>query len=225
MEILGYLSYLPIVLDAILVIIFLVSIIVSARKGLVKSVYKILSVIITIVLVMTLVEPVSGVLEESQAGAMIYRSVSQQLNMNSAESEGEASKGVDVESVWDMPEYIKISGEITQAKESATSVATHTITGVIIRIIAVIALFVIIRLLLALVFLFLEGVVKLPVLKGLNAVAGVFASLISVLVTVYIVCAVISLDIPMFDSVKSIIPTTTVIRFFYDYNVLMSMFI
>jgi len=220
MGFLDYSGYLPLVLDAILVLIFILTMVSMARKGLVKSVYRLSSAIITIILVMVLIEPVSVVLEESQAGAMIYRSISEQINTGSDEA-----TGIDAESVWDMPEYIKVSGEISQVKDSAISAATHSITGIIIKIIAAVGLFVIIRLLLALIFLFLEGVVKLPVLKGVNAFAGILAALMSVLIATYLICAVISLDTPMFDPLKSIISDTKLIRMFYDYNILMSMFI
>lgn len=225
MELLGYTGYLPLIIDAILVIIFLITMISMAKKGLFKSVYRLSSAIITIVLVMVLIEPVSGALEESQAGAMIYRSISQQMTKQSDGVNSGKIEGIDAEAVWDMPEYIKVSSEIVQVRDSAMSVATHSITGIIIKIIAAVGLFVIIRLMLALIFLFLEGVVKLPVLRGVNSLAGILAAIVSVGISVYLICAVISLDAALFDGLKVVIADTKVVRFFYDYNILMSMFI
>lgn len=222
----GFLSYsgiLPMILDVALVIVFIVAVVTAAKKGLVKSIYKLASLVITFVLIAVLITPVSNVLEESQAGAVIYRNVSEKLIIQS-DTSGEAM-GVNAESAWHMPEYIKNSDEIQQLKDSAVSTTTHAVTKIIIKIITVVALFIIIKLIIALIFLFIEGVFKLPVLKSINVLAGIVGALVSVAAVVYILCGIISLDIVVFNSAKSIILETRLIKMFYDYNFLMAMFI
>lgn len=226
MEFLNYTGYLPMILDIALVIIFIVSVISMARRGLIKSLYRLVSIVVTVVLVAVLITPVTTAIENSQAGAVIYRSVGNQIEKQSKESlsSGEGA-GVNAESVWDMPEYIKNSGQIQQITDTAISNSTRVITQILIKIIAAVGLFIIIKLILALIFLIIEGVFKMPILKSINTIAGAFTAILTVFTVIYLILGVISLDLPMFDSIKYVISQTYLVRLFYDYNFLMAMFL
>jgi len=221
----NYLQYIPLACDIILGLIFIISIIRAARRGLIKSIYRIVSVIITVVLVSGLSAPVTKVLEESQAGAVIYRSINDKINEQTNKMLSEGKSGIDTESVWNMPDYIKNIPEIKNAAENMTATTTHVITNILIKIIACVCLYIIIRLLLSVLFLLLEGLFKLPLLRGVNAIAGIFAGIINTAAIVYVVCAVISLDLPFLNGVKDIISQTYIIKYFYNYNLLMNLFI
>ena len=221
----NYLTYLPLACDIVLLLIFIFSIVRAAKRGLLKSIYRIASVIITIILISVLSVPVTTMLEESQAGAVIYRSVNEKITSQTDKMLSEGKSGIDTESVWNMPEYIKTIPELNQAAENMAATTTHVITNIIIKLIACICLYIVIRLLLSVLFMLLEGFFKLPVLKNINSFAGIIAGIVNTAAIVYVVCAGISLDLPLFDSFKDIISQTYIIKYFYNYNLLMNLFI
>ncbi len=221
---LGNFGYLPIIADVVFLLICILGVISAAKKGLVKSVYRLAAVIITIILISVLITPVTSMLEESQVGAVVYKSIYQQLEHQNTPTDN-SSAGISVESVWDMPEFVKNSTDILDIGNDTISIVTHTITDVILKLIAVIGLFIIIRLLLSLMFLLVEGVFKLPGLRLLNVLCGILAGVVTVLAISYVTLGVVSLDLPVFAPVKDVITETTVIRTLYDNNFLMSMFL
>lgn len=221
----NFLNYIPLTCDIILAVIFVISIVRAAKRGLIKSIYRIVSVIITLLLVGVLIQPVTNVLEESQVGAVIYRTVNDKINTQTDKMLSEGKTGIDTDSVWDMPEYIKNVPELQNAAENMAATTTHVITNVIIKIIAAVCLYTVIRLMLSLLFVLLEGFFKLPVLRSINALAGIAAGIINTAAIVYVVCAVISLDLPIFAGMKDIVAQTYIIKYFYNYNLLMNLFI
>ncbi len=225
----NYIEYIPLACDVAMIVFMIAVVLGMAKRGFIKSVYKIISVVITILAVSFLTQPVADVLEESQAGAMIYRSVNQTFEKATqekltAENSGEADEFT-LQAVWDMPSYIKNSSEIRSIKEDMTANASHVVTAMILRLLSAICLFILVRFIVMLLFSLIDVIFKLPVLSGINKIIGVFAGIINCLIVVYVICAVISLNIPVFDGARDVIGNTYIVKHFYNYNILMNMFI
>lgn len=223
----NYMQYIPIICDAALILFFVAVIITMAKRGFIKSVYKLISVIITIIAVSFLTQPVSDILAESQAGAVIYRNINQSLVKSEQEnmSDGDNKTLPDAENIWNMPSYIKNSAEIRSIKDDITSNASRTLTDMLLRLLTAICLFIIIRFIVMLLFNLIDIIFKLPLLAGINKIIGIFAGLINALAAVYIICAVISLNVGIFDGAKEVIENTYIVKYFYNYNILMNLFI
>ena len=216
---------LSIVLDAVFCVMLILSMVIMSRRGLIRSLYKLISIIVTVVLVAVLTQPVTSILEESQLGAVIYRNVNEKIENQEAQLRESGASGIDADSIWNMPEYIKVSPQLQGVKDGVSSAATHTITNVLVKLITSIALFIIIRLLVSVLFLMLDGIFKMPVLRSLNVIGGMAVGILNTVVITYVICAVISLDVKSFDSIKYIISQTYVLKYLYNNNILMSLFL
>lgn len=98
------------------------------------------------------------------------------------------------------------------------------ITKVVIDIIALVAIYIIIRI--ALIFLrtLLQGIAKLPLFKQLDKLGGISFGAIEGLLTIYIIFAVLMLfnSSPSFKSTFDAINSSAIAKFFYQNNFIIS---
>src|SRR5699024_7333632 len=90
-------------------------------------------------------------------------------------------------------EFENIKNAASDAAETAAEATARTVTDVLVKIIAAVGLFILIRLALALVFIAVNGASKLPVVSGANALLGAVFSGVNVLLGVYLALALVSL--------------------------------
>ncbi len=201
-----------IVLDIALIAILAISAFVMSGKGLFKIIYKIASIVVTIVAVIMFSGAAEDFVASSALGSKINESVEYYVLSEDVTS--------GTESLEEMPEYLT---------ETVNNIKTNTvapaITDIIISIVCAVLIYLIVKILLYILFFFVKGLFRLPVLKQVNRLAGMCVGLISGLIIVYIVCAVASINIANSAEIRRIIDKKYLVRYFYDNNLLMGIFI
>ena len=211
-----------IILDIVLLLILGISIRISAKKGIFKSVYKLFSIILTIVAVVLLSGPVGSMVESSGLGIKIDEMVYTGL-IADKEYDKELGKMVSTgeeENVSGLPEFV--NDAVATATENAVVPA---ISEIVKKLVCAIIIYLVAKLLLFLIFLVIEGMFKLPLLKSANKLLGAAAGLVSGLLIVYIVCGIASLNVQYSAAIREIIDGTYLVKYFYDQNHLMNLFI
>lgn len=198
--------------DILLVAVILISAFVMSGKGLFKILYKATSIIVTVLVVVSCSNNVSELISDSPIGRNIATSVEMHILSDDTVEE---SQNIDV-----MPEYI--NKMVTDIK---TNTVAPAVTGVIINVISAICIYIAVKILLYILFFFIKGVFKLPLLKQASRLAGVCVGIISGMIIVYMICAIISLNIANSDEIRMVIDNTYLVKYFYDNNLLMTLII
>ncbi|MCC8169576.1 MAG: CvpA family protein, partial [Oscillospiraceae bacterium] len=187
------------ILDLIIAAVLVLAFIISFKKGLIKSVWKTAALIITIVLVIALKTPTVNYLAGTELANSIYASMSETLAVeleNPAEAEIDESAGIPRYIVSEMLKTVDtddIYNSVNTTVGKTTDELARRLTMLMLKIISIVGLFILIRLLLAVLFKLLEGAAKLPVINQANALLGGVLGVVNALAAIYIVCAVLSL--------------------------------
>lgn len=219
------------ILDLIAAAIVVLSFIVNLRRGLVKSVWKITALVLTIVLVIALKTPVVNYLAGTDMANRIYKSVSDSLTAELENPLNEVNTDEEAAQSGTIPPYLmeqmlktvnSDSDNINSAIEKGMDELARRLTMLMLKIIAVIGLFIIIRILLMAVFIVLDGASKLPVIGHANALLGGILGIINALAIIYIVCAVLSL-LSVSSDIQNLINQSYIVKYFYNYNILLQL--
>lgn len=211
-----------IILDIALVLILGISTWIAAKKGIFKSIYKLSSIVLTIIAVVLLSGPVGNMVESSGLGIKIDQMVYTSLIADKEYDEnlGKMVSTGEEENVSGLPEFV--NDAVATVAESAVVPAVSEIVK---KLVCAIIIYLVAKLLLFLIFLFIDGMFKLPLLKSANKLLGAAAGLISGLLIVYIVCGIASLNVQYSAVIREIIDGTYLVKYFYDQNYLMNLFI
>lgn len=219
------------ILDLIAAAIVVLSFIVNLRRGLVKSVWKITALVLTIVLVIALKTPVVNYLAGTDMANRIYKSVSDSLTAELENPINEVNTDEEAAQSGTIPPYLmeqmlktvnSDSDNINSAIEKGMDELARRLTMLMLKIIAVIGLFIIIRILLMAVFIVLDGASKLPVIGHANALLGGILGIINALAIIYIVCAVLSI-LSVSSDIQNLINQSYIVKYFYNYNILLQL--
>ncbi|MGN0149064.1 MAG: CvpA family protein [Clostridia bacterium] len=221
------------ILDLIAAAIVVLSFIVNLRRGLVKSVWKITALVLTIVLVIALKTPVVNYLAGTDMANRIYKSVSDSLTVELENPLDEVNTDEEAAKSGTIPPYLmeqmlktvnsdSVYDNINSSIEKGMDELARRLTMLMLKIIAVIGLFIIIRILLMAVFIVLDGASKLPVIGHANALLGGILGIINALAIIYIVCAVLSL-LSVSSDIQNLINQSYIVKYFYNYNILLQL--
>ncbi|MCD8180984.1 MAG: CvpA family protein [Firmicutes bacterium] len=211
-----------IALDIILAAFIVISFIMGFRKGFVKSVWKIAALVITIVLVMALKNPAIEFLSGTSAAESISEKISETVSIPTG-------GGVNIAESLNLPEFLQseVSEQINGVSGAVTSVndtVNTSLTELFIAIIACVGLFIIIRLLLAAVYMIINAVTKAPVIKGANKFLGGLLAAVNAVFIAFVLLALLSLFAPADSGLFEMINNTYVVKYFYNYNILLKLF-
>ncbi len=226
-------------LDFIVLVVLVLSVAAGFAKGLVRSVYKIAALAGTLILVLALQGPVVHMLSASQLAQSVYTTVS-----NVVVQKSNAADGLDGQQAQPSPSFVEstlqglglpdnvqqnisqglgqIDGTISQAVDNVST----QITMAVLKIIACIGLFLVIRFLFALLYRILDAVSKLPVLGLVNRFGGGVLGLINGLAIVYILCAILALWMPVGQAgaLQGGMEQSHLAKYFYHNNILLQLF-
>lgn len=209
------------ILDIIVIGLVVLSFIISAKKGFVKSVWKIAALVITIALVMALKTPSVEFLAKTNVADTVYDFISERLTVDTESLNGNE---LTAESNMGIPQIV--ASQITEtAGESinrGTDALTRQLTVFALNIIASVGLFIVIRVGLMIVFQVLDGASWLPVINQANAFLGGVLGAINMLALIYIACALLSL-FSADSEVVGLINQSTIVKYFYNYNILLQL--
>lgn len=214
------------ILDIIFAALMVIAVIAGAKQGLIKSVWKIGAWVITGIAVYAALNPAANFLHGTQLAGTIYDSVYSAVAPETAVSDSRS-----LSEITSLPEWM-VSGADEQLQnaqnavntgiEAAVEATARTVTDVLVKIIAAVGLFILIRLILAILFAAINGASKLPVVNGLNSFLGAVFSALNILLGVYLALALISLFAN--PSVYEYMNGSYVVKYMFNNNILMSLF-
>lgn len=209
-------------LDIAACVILILSFVIMSGKGIVKCIYKIVSLAATIILVVMLTEPAADILTSTGIGVkideMVYNALIPGREYN--DEKGSMETTGEEESVHALPKFLEKS--VSDVTGGALAPA---VSDLIKKLIAAVAVYFIVKLILYLVFMLIEGIFSLPMLSGANRLLGGCIGLLSGIVLIYILCGVLSLNVSNSVGIREIIDKTYIVKYFYDYNILMNLFV
>ena len=227
------------ILDAILVIAFVTSIILGAKRGLLKTVWKMGAWVIVIVCVIALKTPFTSMLAQTSAAADMYNSITEKITPvftnNLYEGEVTNEQKADIASALHLPQIV-VSQVLKDYDAQAVTIGTTTavnravdniarsITMTIIGFVAAVVLFILIKLALFIVYEILKALSKLPVIDTANSMLGALWGFVSMLLVIYIICAIVSFAAADNETVYQMITETYIVKYFYNYNILLQLF-
>lgn len=216
---------LSIIFDAVTAVVLIASTIIMSRKGIMKSVFHILSIVITIAVVMTFSGKVYDYFEYTPAAARVDAYVQNVLigknaRQNNQVQEGEAMQNTEnsEDSAKSLPEFI-----YKPAQNAVQSVTVSAVSDTVKRMICIIALYIVCKILLALIFKIIELIFHLPLLSHANRLLGGAVGLVSGILILCIVSGALSFDVANADAIRDAMDKTYVAKYFYDKNLLMSL--
>lgn len=176
-----------IIVDLIIIAIVLLFVFLGYKKGLTGSLIKLLSFIIAIVLAFVFYKPLANiVIENTQIDDNIKATMTETFKQekDSEDNEDKNMPSTMVES---------INKDIKNATEEAKTEVIEGTTITIIRVASAIVIFLIVRILLIIVSLFVDQITKLPIIKQADEISGIVYGLIEGIVIIYIILSIISL--------------------------------
>lgn len=214
------------VLDIIFAALMIIAIIAGAKQGLIKSIWKIGAWVITGLAVYAALTPAANFLHGTQLSETIYNSV-----YSAAAPKITDSGSRSLSEITSLPEWM-VSGTDEQLQNAqdainaglvtAAETTARTVTDILIKIIAAVGLFILIRAALALLFVAINGASKFPVVNGMNSFLGAVFSALNVLLGVYLALALISLFAN--PAVYEYMNGSYVVKYLFNNNILMSLF-
>ena len=212
-----------IIADICLAAIFVAAFVYWHNKGLIKSVWKIAALAATIILVMFLKDPVANYIGQTKVAENINNSLSQVITVP-------PGGGVNIAENLNLPEVIqdKLQIGIDSSLSTADAIknaAANALTGAVINIGVSVVLFILIRLILMVVYIIVDSLVKLPVLKGANKFLGGLLGVINMLFIVFLALMLLAMYAPSDSGLYDIVNGSHLVRFLYNNNILLKLFI
>lgn len=230
------------IFDVVLIAIIAASVIISKKRGFLKSSYTVLSLIISAVLIITLQQPFTDYLSNSALGQTVREKIEEQVlgvseeEIAEIEDTEDAETAVKVGEMMGLPSFMmnfldekleKQAQAVETMKNDALAVLTDTITEVILKIVSIVLLFLAVRIGVFLLLKLLDLIFKFPLLSGVNSFLGMLIGALNGLLIVYIICALLTLLTPTeaSSSIGDIVDSTILVKFFYHNNLLIELFI
>ncbi|MCH5184753.1 MAG: CvpA family protein [Oscillospiraceae bacterium] len=218
-------------LDALVIAVFVIAVLIGMSRGFALAGRNMLSSIIVIVLMLCLTAPVTTLLSRTPLYTFINDSVIKAVH-NTWLDNPAASGMEDTINNMGLPEFItdyllnNVEHVVSTQESIALSIA-EKLSNLILKIISSIGIFVVAKLILSVVFIFISGLLEIPVLEKLDKFMGGLVGAVHALLIVYVICGIILIVTPIDEqqNVNNVIRTTYVMHYFYDNNYLLELFI
>ena len=182
-----------IVVDVILVLIVLSFIGVGYKKGLTGSLIRLLSFAIAIVITLILYKPISSiVVSKTNIDDNIKRSIIDTFNSEKENPSTEETKDEKTNNKLISEINTNIQNATIETKNRVIEQSADKITKIIINIGVGIAIFLIARIILSIISIFIKGLTKLPIIKQIDKIGGIVYGLVEGLLVIYVVFGIIS---------------------------------
>lgn len=225
--------------DAILCAAAIVCISVSAKKGFIKASKNILALVLTAVLMLSMQPIILTYLQSSPLGDNVKMIVSKNIT-KTYEKEGleedtdtsDTEASIEICEKLGLPTFMSSGIEkslqsMSEVKNNVLEVITDAMTLTILKVIALILLFILVRIFVFLILKLLESLFELPGLRGVNKTLGACIGVFNALILIYIICGAIALLTPVdkLAAVQKTIDSTYILKYFYENNMLFSLFV
>lgn len=225
--------------DGILILLAVICIVFSMKKGFISASRKLLALIITAVILSSVQPTMLNMLQSTPASdtvrKMVSKNISQSYKREALSEDIDTTKTQETQLVVSslgFPKFMKNSlnktiSSMSEIKNNVMEVITDAVTLMILKVISVILLFLLVKLFVFLLLKLLEGLFELPGLKLLNRFLGAGLGIINALLLIYIICGAVSLFAPSEKLViiEETVKNTYLLKYFYENNLLLILFI
>ncbi len=216
-----------IVVDLIIILILGLCIFNGYKKGLAKSLLKLLTSLIAIIIAIVLYKPfVNFVIERTTIDDNIKFSLEKIINQN---TDHENEDLVNEESGIPKPIANYLNNNIKQSaetqKEAAISESSKAAAELIINAACVVIIYIIAKILLKIITLFIDIFASLPVIKQFNELGGIIYGIIEGIVILLIIVTLISVITPLIGNyeIPNMILDSHIGKFLYNNNIFLNL--
>lgn len=216
----------PIVLDIVALALIVIAMFEGRRKGLVKMLWRVGAWLITLILVLALIEPVTDWVMTTDTAKNVVEQFTVTFESNLSQNELAQITPEKISELTNIPQIL-ISENVTSGiNDGITSVAmslAESVANIMIKLATGLGLFMILRILMALLYRVLNLATKLPVIKGINSFLGMLMGLINIMFIIYIVLGATALFADASSQLNSVIDATYIVKYFYNNNILLNL--
>lgn len=204
-----------IILDIVLVAFVIFNIIIGYKKGLVSVIFNIFAFLISIVVTIILFKPVSTYIIDN---TRIDDNIKNEILRNNVEDVDEKEENTSIQ------KYIEnnIKDIENKTKAQAMEIIAENLSKKAVEVIASIAIFIVVRLIVLVLKFLLEGLAELPLIKQFNQVGGVAFGAVKSIVIVYLVLTVLFFVVSIKSNgiVADMIDTSYITKVLFNNNII-----
>ncbi|MBE7022088.1 MAG: CvpA family protein [Ruminococcaceae bacterium] len=206
--------------DIIAVAIIVLLAVWGMKKGLVRSIFSLGSFLLSLILALSLYPAVSGFLEDSTIGDYVRINVYKVFDSETAESQATQE-----EPDLHLPQSLSsaITGAAEQATETVKESMAETVASLALKLLGILAVFLLVRVILWVVLLIFDAVAKLPVLKSANKLLGGALGAVYGVLAVYLILALLTLvtTFQAFNKPTELVLESKIVSQMYHQNILL----
>lgn len=202
-----------IVIDIIILAIFLLSVIMGYKKGLVNVIFNVFAFILALVITFILYKPVTSlVINNTQIDESITQTIIEKGTIDSNDSEQEGN----------FEAYIG-NYAIETANNTVESLA-KTVAENTVSVIVMIALFIVSRIIVILLKFLFNSIAELPIIKQFNKAGGLVYGIIRGIVIIYVILAIIFFIVSVNNNVTitNMIDSSIITKILYANNIILN---
>lgn len=225
--------------DIALVAVIVICVSASAKRGFIKSSRTILAIILTALLLITMQAPAMNFLHNSPIGEKIRSTVIENVTKTYEKKElpqdadtTDTEKSLAICEAMSLPKFLSHGIEMqikqmSEIKNNVLDLIADTLSNFIIKVLSVVILFLLVRLFVFILLKILDSLFSLPGLRTVNRTMGAMIGIFNALLMVYIICGAVSLFTPVenLETVQNTVSSTYLVKYFYDNNILLSLFV
>jgi len=225
--------------DGVLILASALCIGISMKKGFISASKKILALILTAILLSSVQPHMLNLLQSTPVSSAVRTMVAK--NVSSSYEKEKLAEDTDttnteetqvIVSSLGFPKFMQnsinktVSG-MTEIKNNVMEVVIDAVTLMVLKLLSVLLLFLIVKIFVFLLLKILEGLFQLPALNTINRLLGAGLGVINALLLIYLVCGAVSLFAPSekLEIIEATVKNTYILKYFYENNLLMALFI
>lgn len=217
--------------DALAVVILVISILIGMGRGFAAASKNAISTIAVIVIMICFTMPVSNLLMASPIAGVINDSVIK--SVYGIFQEHSAASGMEnVVRGLGLPNFVTDrlllqADYFASTEETIAASISQSLTAIILKAVSSIAIFILAQIIVNVVFLMIKGLLEIPAFEKMDKFMGFIMGAVNALLIIYIICGLIVILTPLEkqQAMNSFIHTTYIVRYFYDNNYLLKLFI
>jgi len=216
-----------IVIDLIIILILGLCIFNGYRRGLAKCLLKICTTILAIIIAIVLYKPfVSFIIENTTIDDNIQMSIEKVINENT-EGEGELIINEDSGMPKPIVQFLNenVGETVNENKGKAVTNVSRTAAILIVDIAGIIVIYIIAKILLKILTVFIDIAAKLPLIKEFNKIGGIIYGILEGIIVVFLILTIISVITPLIGNytISDAILSSTIGKMLYNNNIFLNL--
>lgn len=214
--------------DLIVIVLILIAVFRGYKRGFIKTGFGLVSFFVAILITFMFYKPVMNLIKDETDFETWLTEYLYSMNIEDTDEKNESGEILATtvsgeEYIDNLPQMVVDMIGLEEIKENAKVTIIEKIVEFALKLLAIIIVYILAKIILAVVVLVLDSIAKLPVLKQFNELLGLVLGGILGLVQVYTICAIITLigSIPSMTGVAAVINDSLFAHVFYNNNLLL----